>query len=138
MYWLVNTGTREEPWLDRIVERYRAWNAENGDVQMFPFRPREMAVGDLLIHRIVGSPDSELVAVGEIVVPPHPSGNDRWPWQVGRRLLHVCETLEHAPSAHSAGIAAKGLRVMKRLDRDQGRTAQSLIVASGLRFTQDQ
>ena len=36
MYWLVNSGTREEPWLEDILDRYRVWNAKNGDVQMFP------------------------------------------------------------------------------------------------------
>lgn len=134
VYWLVNTGTVEEPWRDRIVERYLAWNAEHGPVQLFPFRPKQMTVGDVLIHRAVGSASAELLAVGDVVGAPHPSGDSRWPWQVERRLLHVCASLEEAPSAASAGIVAKGLRVMKRLEDGPGRTAQELIAAAGVPF----
>ncbi len=137
MYWLVNSGTRDDPWLERIVERYREWNLERGDVQMFPFRPREMDVGDILIHRVVGSPTAALVAVGEVVGLPRPSGDERWPWQVERRLLYVCATLGTAPTAERAGIAAKGLRVMKRLSEPQGRLAQQLIAAAGSPFSNE-
>jgi hypothetical protein len=63
MYWFVNTGTSEEPWLDHLVDRYRAWNEEHGDLQMFPFRQRDLDVGDVLIHRLVASPACELVAI---------------------------------------------------------------------------
>lgn len=136
MYWLVNTGTQEKPWLDNIVDRYRAWNAEHGDIQMFPFRPAQMTVGDILIHRAVGSPGCELVAVGEVMSAAHPSSHERWPWQMRRRLLHVCDALPLAPTAERAGIVGKGLRVMKGLTEDQGRLAESLIVAAGRPFTQ--
>lgn len=136
MYWLVNSGTTEDPWREEILLRYRAWNTENGDVQMFPFRPARMAVDDILIHRAVGSPDCELIAVGQVTELAHPSSSERWPWQIGRRLLHVCDTLAGAPSAESAGIAAKGLRVMKQLSVQEGRLAESLIVAAGRPFTQ--
>src|SRR3954467_10810329 len=104
MYWLLNSGAPEDPWLEDIVERYLEWNATNGDVQMFPFRPARMSAGDILIHRIFGSPECELVAVGEVTSGAQPSGNDRWPWQVSRRLLHVCGTLPRAPTAGRAGI----------------------------------
>lgn len=67
---------------------------------------------------------------------PSPSSNERWQWQVGRRLLHVCDTLPLAPTAERAGIVAKALRVMKRLPDRQGRLAESLIVAAGRPFTQ--
>src|SRR3954449_13615459 len=96
MYWLRNTGAGEDPWLEDIAQRYREWNASNGDVQMFPFRPARMTVGDILIHRLVGSPDCELVAVGEVTSAAQPSGNERWRWQVSRRLLHVCDTRPRA------------------------------------------
>src|SRR3954453_14956376 len=76
-YWLVNSGTTEEPWLDRLFLRYRAWNDEHGDVQMFPFRPASVAVGDVLIHRVVGSPACELIAVVVVIEPAHPSGGSR-------------------------------------------------------------
>ena len=133
MYWLVNSGTVEDPWTEDIIERYRAWNATYGDVQMFPFRPR-MTVGDRLIHRVVGSPECELVALGEVAAEAKLSGNERWRWAVGRRLLYVCDSLPHAPTADRAGIAAKGMRVAKRLSHDQGRLAESLIVAAGRPF----
>src|SRR4051794_14074544 len=104
MYWLVNTGTVGDPWLEDIVRRYREWNTSNGDVQMFPFRPARMTVGDILIHRLVGSPECELVAVGEVTSAAESSGNERWPWQVRRRLPHVCDTRPRAPTAVRAGI----------------------------------
>jgi hypothetical protein len=135
MYWLVNTGTVENPWLEDIVQRYREWNASNGEVQMFPFRPARMTLGDILIHRLVGSPECELVAVGEVISAVQSSGYERWPWQVSRRLLHVCDTRPRAPTAERAGITAKGLRVMKELSEEQGRLAESLIVAAGRPFT---
>jgi hypothetical protein len=135
-YWLVNIGTTEDPWLDRLMERYRAWNEQHGDAQMFPFRPKSVAVGDVLIHRVVGSPACGLIAVGVVVKGAHPSRDARWPWQIGRHLLYVFPTLAAAPTADEAGIAAKGLRVTKRLFDEQGRTAESLILAAGRAFTQ--
>jgi hypothetical protein len=39
VYWLVNSGTVEDPWREALEELYRAWNLEHGDVQMFQFRP---------------------------------------------------------------------------------------------------
>lgn len=134
-YWLVNSGTVDDPWLDDVEQRYRDWNATNGDVQMFPFRPARMDVGDILIHRVVGSPGCELVAVGDVTSGAEPSGNDRWPWQVRRRLLHVCDALPSAPTAERAGIGAKGLRVMKELRAEQGRLAESLIITAGRPFS---
>lgn len=129
-YWLVNTGTVEDPWRSRIATRYREWNEDHGDVQMFPVRPASMAIGDILIHRAVGDPMERLLAVGEVVSSPHPSGAERWPWQVERRLLHVCE-LAAAPVSSSAGFACQGLRVMKRLTPEQGARAAEAIARLG-------
>ncbi len=126
-YWVVNSGTVEDPWRRAIIGRYRAWNEEHGNVQMFPFKPARMAIGDLLIHRAVGDPMERLIAVGEVVSAPHPSGHERWPWQVERRLVHVCDELAEAPESSTAGFACKGLRVMKRLTPEQGAQAAQAI-----------
>ena len=58
-YWLVNSGTVEEPWTGDLLRLYREWNAIQGPVQKFPdpHRPSKMRLGDILIHRAVGSPD---------------------------------------------------------------------------------
>ncbi len=130
MYYLVNSGTRDEPWGGDLHRRYAAWNAEHGDVQMFPWRPREMGPGDVLVHRAVGSPHDELIAIGEVLSRPEPSGHNRWPWQVRRRLVHVCRELESAPSCNRIGVNARGLRVMKRLDVAAGARAVELIAAA--------
>jgi hypothetical protein len=51
-----------------------------------------------------------------------PELNERWPWQVSRRLLYVCDRLPLAPTAQRARIAAKGLRVMKRIPNLPGQS----------------
>ncbi len=126
-YWLVNSGTREEPWSGDLRHRYRQWNDENGDVQMFPWRPARLRRGDMLVHRAVGSSGNRLVAVGEVLSAPSPSGHERWPWQVQRRLLEVCATLDEAPSLQDIGVSPAGLRVMKAIDAQRGALAVSLI-----------
>src|SRR3712207_1793456 len=88
------------------------------------------AGGVILIHRAVASPRSLLIAVGEVTADPHPSRSDRWPWQVGRRILHVCDDLSSPPAAEQAHIRAEGLRVMKKLSDAEGRLAVSLITAA--------
>lgn len=35
-YWLVNSGTVEEPWRGDLHRLYREWNAVQGPVQKFP------------------------------------------------------------------------------------------------------
>jgi hypothetical protein len=51
--WLVNSGTREEPWSGDLPRLYREWDEIQGPVQKFPetHRPAKMRVGDVLIHR---------------------------------------------------------------------------------------
>ena len=134
MYWLVNSGTTEDPWCDEIVARYRRWIEKHGDVQMFSVRPAQITVGHRLIHRLVGSPGCELVAVGEVTSAPLRSGHDRWPWAVRRRLLVVCDAPDAAPTAAAAGIAAKGLRMYKALSEEEGLRAETLVAAAGRRF----
>jgi hypothetical protein len=73
--------------------------------------------------------------VGEVLSAPQASGNERWPWQVRRRLTHVCASLSDAPAAERVGVHARGLRVMKELSDEQGRLAESLIAAAGQPFS---
>ena len=126
-YWLVNSGTTEEPWDGELHARYRAWNDEHGDVQMFPRRPRTMGPADILIHRAVGSDGNRLIAVGEVRSLPEPSGHDRWPWQVRRRLVHVCRLLRDAPVIADIGQRAAGLRMFKEIDARSGLEAIRLV-----------
>ncbi len=126
----MNTGTTEEPWDGDLRGRYADWVSMHGDVQMFPWRPREITRGDILIHRAVRSPGNRLIAVGEVTSDPMPSDHDRWPWQVRRRLLHVCRTLDEAPEILQIGASPLGLRVVKGVDPSAGEKALRLIAAA--------
>ena len=97
---------------------------------MFPWKPARMALGDALIHRAVGSAGNRLVAVGVVSMGAHPSGHERWPWQIGRRLIHVCAGLEMAPTIADIGETASGLRVMKEISEEAGSLAERLIAAA--------
>jgi len=86
-----------------------------------------MAPGDVLIHRAVGSDGNRLIAVGEVRSRPEPSGHDRWPWQVRRRLVHVCRHVTDAPGIADIGQTAAGLRVFKEIDERSGLEAVRLV-----------
>ena len=98
--WLVDRGTTEEPRDDDLHARYRVWKDEHGDVQMFPRRPRTMSLGDVVIHRPVGSNGNPLIAVGEVCSMPETSGHDRGPWQV--RLLLLVYACRHVTDGAGA------------------------------------
>jgi hypothetical protein len=137
-YWLVNSGTVEEPWRGDLPRLYREWNAIQGPVQKFPetHRPSKMRLGDILIHRAVGSPD-RMVAVAEVCSDVQPTRDDsRWKWQVERRLLHVCVDLSSAPVlAEIDEDNARRLRVFKALPTPHGELAHRLIAAAGIPWT---
>lgn len=96
-----------------------------------------MRLGDILIHRAVGSPD-RMVAVAEVSSDVQPTHEDSWwKWQVERRLLHVCADL--ASAAVLAEIDednARRLRVFKALPTPHGELAHRLIAAAGIPWTQ--
>ncbi|WP_147447908.1 hypothetical protein [Solirubrobacter pauli] len=133
-YWLVNSGTKEEPWTSDLHRLYREWNETEGPVQKFPEtqRPATMRHGDILIHRAVGSPD-RIVAVAEVCSAVQPaSKGSRWAWQVQRRLLHVCVDLSAAPTlAEINEEGARRLRVFKAMPISHGQMAHRLIKAAG-------
>lgn len=85
-----------------------------------------MAAGDALIHRAVGSAGSRLVAVGVVITRAHLSGHERWPWQVGRRLVHVRTGLEAAPTIADIGETASGPA------RHEGDTRRERLLAERL------
>lgn len=128
----MNTGTTEQPWTSRLISKYGEWNATRGEVQMFSRRPASIAPGDILIHRAVGSDGNRLVAVGEAVSPAEPSGHERWPWQIRRRLLHVCSEPHDAPRDSDAGISSRGVRTYKELTAEAGEQAVELITRAGI------
>jgi hypothetical protein len=132
-YWLVNSGTTEDPWISRPLSRYREWHATEGEVHGFSRRPASISTGDVLIHRAVGSPGDRIVAVAEVTGPPVDRGG-RWPWRLPRRLTSVCSTIEIAPTADELGIAARGMRTYKELDAAIGSSAVERIQQVGERF----
>jgi hypothetical protein len=96
-----------------------------------------MRIGDVLIHRAVGSPD-RIVAVAEVCSDVQPTRNDsRWKWQVERRLLHICVDLSSAPVlAEIDEDGARRLRVFKELPAAHGENAHRLIAAAGVPWVQ--
>lgn len=134
-YWLVNTGTSADPWVSRPIARYRQWNKIQGPVQGFSARPSGIAVGDVLIHRAVGSAGDRLIAVARVTGSPSQAGNGQWPWLLPRQLTYVCPSLDVAPRAAEVGIEAEGMRTYRKLDADAGRRAETAIAASGHSWT---
>lgn len=130
-FWLVNSGTSSDPWLSRPVSRYREWVAVNGDAQFFSSKPKNVRVGDFLIHRAVGSKSDSLIAAGVVVGIPEDRGYSSWRWRLPRRLLFVCPSLDAAPAAETLGITASGMRTFKALERDVGARAFSAIAEVG-------
>jgi hypothetical protein len=133
-YWLVNSGTTEDPWVSRPLGRYREWHASEGEVHGFSRRPSSIAVGDVLVHRAVGSPGDRIVAAAEVVGPPV-ERDGRWPWRLPRRLTYVCSSIESAPPAAELGIAARGVRTYKELDAVVGKGAVERLRETGQRFS---
>jgi hypothetical protein len=107
-YWLVNSGTTEEPWLEDVLEQYRAWNRERGDLQMLPFRPdRWLSATSSPPHR--GFTRLRTRRGRRVTAPAHPSGDERWPASGAApapRLRHTSS----APTAQRAGIAPRDSR----------------------------
>lgn len=134
-YWLVNSGTTQNPWISSPLRRYREWNVTEGQVQGFARRPSSIDVGDFLIHRAVGSPNDRIVAVAEVAGAPVDRGEGRWPWRLPRRLTYVCSTLDVAPTASQLGIDAFQMRTYKELDPVVGRRAIERLAEVGERFT---
>lgn len=126
-YWLVNSGTTEEPWTGDLRRLYAGWVEEHGDVQMFPWKPRDVRRGDTLIHRAVRSQGNRLIAVGIVTSDPEPVSHSRWPWQVHRQLIYVCRTLHVAPPISAIDVNPLGLRVMKSISDSAGERAVRLI-----------
>lgn len=133
-YWLVNSGTTEDPWVSRPAGRYREWHQTEGEVHGFSRRPTSIGVGDVLVHRAVGSPRDRIVAVAEVTGPPVDRGHGRWPWRLPRRLTFVCSTIEIAPTAAELGIDAYQMRTYKELNAAVGRRVVETLSAVGDRF----
>ena len=134
-YWLVNSGRTEHPFTNPLLSRYREWNATEGEVQGFSRRPTSIAVGDVLIHRAVGSRGDRIVAVATVTGPPVDRGRGRWPWRLPRRLTFVCSTLDVAPTAVELGIEAYGVRTYKEIDAEAGQRAEERLAAVGVAFS---
>ena len=134
-YWLVNSGTTDDPFTSRLLSRYREWNTTEGEVHGFSQRPASIAVGDILIHRAVGSRGNRIVAVATVTGAPVDRGHGRWPWRLPRRLTFVCSTLDVAPTAAELGIEAHGMRTYKEIDKTVGQRAEERLQAAGIAFS---
>jgi hypothetical protein len=134
-YWLVNSGTTQDPWISRPLSRYLDWHRTEGEVQGFSRRPTSISVGDLLVHRAVGSPKNRIVAVAEVIAPPVDRGRGPWQWRLPRRFTFVCSTLDIAPTAAELGIDAFQMRTYKELDPSVGRRAVERLAEVGERFS---
>lgn len=130
-FWLVNSDTSADPLVSRPVARFRAWEASNGPVQGFSSRPASMKIGDVLIHRAVGTSGDRLVAVGIVSGPPEDTAVEQWRWRLPRRITYLCEAVDVAPRAADVGISAHGMRTYKRLDDAAGERARAAIEVVG-------
>ena len=130
-FWLVNSGTSADPLISRPVARFRDWEASNGPVQGFSSRPASMEIGDVLIHRAVGTNGDRLIAVGIVTGSPEDTAVEQWRWRLPRRITHLCEAVDVAPRAADVGISAHAMRTYKRLDDAAGERARAAIEAVG-------
>ena len=131
----VNSGTTEDPFTGDLLSCYRKWIATEGAVQGFSRRPASIAVGDVLIHRAVGSRSNRIVAAGTVTGRPIDRGHGRWPWRLPRRLTFVCLTLDVAPTAAEPGIEAHGVRTYKELHQTAGQRAAERLQRTGVPFS---
>ena len=92
-------------------------------------------MGDVIIHRAVGSRGDRIVAVATVTGPPVDRGRGRWPWRLPRRLTFVCSTLDVAPTAVELGIEAYGVRTYKEIDAEAGQRAEERLAAVGVAFS---
>lgn len=134
-YWLVNSGTSENPYgpgRDDWRARFAAWEVEQGPVHMFSRRPTIVA-GDRLVHHAVGSwrayGAGRIFAVAQVVDDPEPSGHRRWPWQVRREIVTGAADLRTAPTLTDIDVQPASVRQQShiRLTPEQGRRAEWLL-----------
>lgn len=132
-YWLISSGTSEEPHdRDDWQDRRRAWIEQYGEARMFSRRPR-MAPGDILVSYAVGSAtafgEGRIFAIDEVASGPEPSPHERWPWQVRFRHVRGVPSLKTAPTLSDIAVSSASIRRHShiRLTGEQGERAEHLI-----------
>jgi DNA-binding phage protein len=134
-YWLVSSGTTEEPHIhDDWRPRRDTWVEEYGDVWQFTRRPR-IVPGDRLVTYAVGSGRSfgkgRVFSLYEVTSEPEPGEHERWGWKVDVRYLAGVPLLSQSPTLDDIGVSPMSVRRQThiRLTPEQGRRAEELITA---------
>jgi hypothetical protein len=131
-YWIAVAGTGERPLENDWQAEYAKWAGNQGDVHMFPRRPR-IGIGDRLVMYASGSPGrfgaGRIFAVREVVSDPEQSGNQRWPWKLGVQDVVAGPELERCPSIDEIGVKASSLRHQSHIHLDErtGMLAEELL-----------
>jgi hypothetical protein len=134
-YWLVSSGTTEEPHIhDDWRPREKRWVERYGDVWQFTRRPR-IAPGDRLVTYAVGSGRSfgkgRVFSLREVTSEPEPGEHERWRWKIEVRYLAGVPLLSQSPTLDDIGVSPMSVRRQThiRLTPEQGRRAEELITA---------
>ena len=134
-YWLVSSGTTEEPHTDDDWQRRRTpWVERYGDVWQFTRRPR-IVPGDRLVTYAVGSGrtfgNGRVFSLYEVMSEPQPGEHERWRWKVDVRYLAGVPLLSLSPTLDDIGVSSTSVRRQThiRLTPEQGRRAEELITA---------
>jgi hypothetical protein len=134
-YWLVSSGTSEEPQIeDDWRPRRNDWVERYGEVCVFGRRPRIVA-GDRLVLYAVGSARAfgkgRIFALYEAISDPEPGEHERWGWKVEVRYVAGVPLLSQSPTLDDIGISPKSVRRHTHisLKPDEGRRAEELIRA---------
>ncbi len=134
-YWLVSSGTNEEPHIDDDWRpRRRHWVERYGDVWQFTRRPR-IVPGDRLVTYAVGSARAfgkgRVFSLYEVTSKPEPGEHERWRWKVEVRYLAGVPLLSQSPTLDDIGVSPMSVRRQThiRLTAEQGSRAEELITA---------
>ena len=136
-YWLVSSGTTEDPHIDDDWQaRESRWVDQYGDVWQFKRRGRPRIVpGDRLVTYAVGSQRTfgkgRVFSLLEVTSEPEPGEHERWSWMVGVRYLASVPLLSLSPTLDDIGVSPMSVRRQShiRLSPEQGRRAEELITA---------
>ena len=135
IYWLVSSGTTEEPHMENDWRPRRdRWVQEYGGVWQFTRRPRIVS-GDRLVTYAVGSARSfgkgRVFSLYEVTSDAELGDHPRWRWKVEVRYPAGVPLLSQSPTLDDIGVSPTSVRRQThiRLTPEQGRRAEELIRA---------
>ena len=135
-YWLVSSGTNEEPHIhdDWRLRRDR-WFEQYGEVWQFNGGRPRIVPGDRLVTYAVGSARAfgkgRIFSIYEVTSEPGPGEHARWDWKVDVRYLAGVPLLSQSPTLDDIWVNPTSVRrhTHIRLTPEQGRRAEELITA---------